>query len=104
MSQPAFDFGETELDDVTNPTYGVGELADAINDTLRRGFSDGVWVRGGLGGVPGAVLGGLIIGLAEALVPSELSGYKDAVAFGFLFLMLLVRPQGLLGKPLPNKV
>ena len=50
MSQPAFDFGETELDDVTNPTYSVGELADAINDTLRRGFSDGVWVRGEITG------------------------------------------------------
>ena len=50
MSQPAFDFGETELDDVTNPTYGVGELADAINDALRRGFSDGVWVRGEITG------------------------------------------------------
>jgi len=50
VSQPAFDFGETELDDVTNPTYSVGELADAINDALRRGFSDGVWVRGEITG------------------------------------------------------
>jgi exodeoxyribonuclease VII large subunit len=50
VSQPAFDFGDTELDDATNPTYSVGELADAINDTLRRGFSDGVWVRGEISG------------------------------------------------------
>jgi exodeoxyribonuclease VII large subunit len=50
VSQPAFDFGDTELDDATNPTYSVGELADAINDTLRRGFSDGVWVRGEITG------------------------------------------------------
>ena len=50
MSQPAFDFGDDELDDATNPTYTVGELADAINDTLRRGFSDGVWVRGEISG------------------------------------------------------
>ena len=50
MSQPAFDFGETEFDDVSHPTYSVGELADAINDTLRRGFSDGVWVRGEITG------------------------------------------------------
>ncbi len=50
MSQPAFDFGDDELDDVANPTYSVGELADAINDTLRRGFSDGVWVRGEITG------------------------------------------------------
>ena len=50
MSQPAFDFGDDELDDAANPTYTVGELADAINDTLRRGFSDGVWVRGEITG------------------------------------------------------
>ncbi len=50
MSQPAFDFGDDELDDSANPTYSVGELADAINDTLRRGFSDGVWVRGEITG------------------------------------------------------
>jgi exodeoxyribonuclease VII large subunit len=50
MSQPAFDFGDEELDDAANPTYSVGELADAINDALRRGFSDGVWVRGEITG------------------------------------------------------
>ena len=50
MSQPAFDFGDDELDDVANPTYSVGELGEAINDTLRRGFSDGVWVRGEITG------------------------------------------------------
>lgn len=62
----------------------------------------GVLVLGGLGSVPGAVLGGLIVGLAEALVPAEFSGTKDGVAFAFLFLMLLLRPQGLLGRPLPR--
>jgi exodeoxyribonuclease VII large subunit len=45
MTQPAFDFGD-ELDDAANPTFTVSELADAVNQTLRRGFSDGVWVRG----------------------------------------------------------
>ncbi|HSL73801.1 MAG TPA: exodeoxyribonuclease VII large subunit [Ilumatobacteraceae bacterium] len=50
MSQPAFDFGDDELDDASNPTYTVGELADAINEQLRRGFSDGVWVRGEITG------------------------------------------------------
>ncbi|MFM6811312.1 MAG: branched-chain amino acid ABC transporter permease, partial [Dolichospermum sp.] len=52
----------------------------------------------------GAVLGGLLIGIIEALVPGEYSGYKDAVAFGILFMMLLVRPQGLLGKKFIQKV
>ncbi|MBD2771910.1 branched-chain amino acid ABC transporter permease [Iningainema tapete] len=63
-----------------------------------------VIVLGGLGSIPGAVLGGLLIGLIEAFVPSEYSGYKDAVAFGILFIMLIVRPQGLLGRRFIQKV
>jgi branched-chain amino acid transport system permease protein len=63
-----------------------------------------VIVLGGLGSIPGAVLGGLVIGVIEALVPSEFSGYKDAVSFGILFIMLLVRPQGLLGRKFVQKV
>lgn len=51
VSQPAFDFGDEPHDDPVNPTYTVGELADAINDQLRRGFSDGVWVRGEIDGL-----------------------------------------------------
>ena len=64
----------------------------------------GVLVLGGLGSVPGALLGGLVVGLAEAAVPSDLSGLKDAVAFAFLFAILLLRPQGLLGRPPISKV
>jgi exodeoxyribonuclease VII large subunit len=45
MSQPAFDFG-AEADAPGDETYTVSELATAINDSLRRRFSDGVWVRG----------------------------------------------------------
>ncbi|BAY35000.1 inner-membrane translocator (plasmid) [Nostoc carneum NIES-2107] len=63
-----------------------------------------VIVLGGLGSIPGAVLGGLVIGLVEAFVPGEYSGYKDAVAFAILFVMLLVRPQGLLGRRFIQKV
>ncbi|AFZ02299.1 branched-chain amino acid ABC transporter permease [Calothrix sp. PCC 6303] len=63
-----------------------------------------VIVLGGLGSIPGAVLGGFVIGIIEAFVPGEYSGYKDAVAFGILFIMLLVRPQGLLGKRFIQKV
>lgn len=63
-----------------------------------------VIVLGGLGSIPGAVLGGLVIGLVEAFVPSDLSAYKDAVAFGILFVMLLARPQGLLGRRFIQKV
>lgn len=63
-----------------------------------------VIVLGGLGSIPGAVLGGLLIGLIEAFVPAEYSAYKDAVAFSILFMMLVVRPQGLLGRRLIQKV
>lgn len=63
-----------------------------------------VIVLGGLGNIPGAVVGGLLLGLAEAFVPSEYSGYKDAIAFALLFIMLLVRPQGLLGRSRMTKV
>ena len=47
MSQPAFDF---DLDDGGEPTYSVGELADAVNGVLRRQFGDGIWVRGEIQG------------------------------------------------------
>ncbi len=63
-----------------------------------------VIVLGGLGSIPGAVLGGLIIGLAEAFLPPEMSSYKEAVAYALLFLVLLVRPQGLLGQNAEQKV
>jgi branched-chain amino acid transport system permease protein len=63
-----------------------------------------VIVLGGLGSIPGAVLGGFVIGLIEAFVPSQFSAYRDAVAFGLLFLMLLVWPQGLLGRKQIQKV
>jgi branched-chain amino acid transport system permease protein len=63
-----------------------------------------VIVLGGLGSIPGAVLGGFAIGIVEAFVPSDYSGYKDAFAFGILFIMLLVRPQGLLGRKFVQKV
>jgi branched-chain amino acid transport system permease protein len=63
-----------------------------------------VIVLGGLGSIPGAVLGGLVIGLVEAFVPADYSAYKDAVAFGILFMMLLVKPEGLLGRKFIQKV
>ncbi|MGI9052026.1 MAG: exodeoxyribonuclease VII large subunit [Ilumatobacteraceae bacterium] len=50
MTQPAFDFGDEALDDPANPTLTVGELADAVNQALRRSFSNGVWVRGEITG------------------------------------------------------
>ncbi|MFQ3535558.1 MAG: branched-chain amino acid ABC transporter permease [Aggregatilineales bacterium] len=63
-----------------------------------------VIVLGGLGDIPGAVVGGLVIGVAEAFVPSEYVAYKEAIAFAVLFLVLLLRPQGLLGRAVVQKV
>jgi branched-chain amino acid transport system permease protein len=54
---------------------------------------------GGMGNPVGAVLGGLIVGLLEAFSAGYLSSnYKDAVAFLTILLVLLVAPQGLLGR------
>lgn len=63
-----------------------------------------VIVLGGLGSISGAVLGGFLIGIVEAFVPSDYSAYKDAVGFGILFIMLMIRPQGLLGRKFIQKV
>ena len=63
-----------------------------------------VLVLGGLGSVPGAIAGGLLMGLAEALIPTEASGWRDALAFAVLFAVLVVRPSGLLGRRVLEKV
>lgn len=62
-------------------------------------------VLGGIGNIPGAVLGGLLIGITETMVVGYLSPtYKDAVAFAILILILLFRPSGLLGSVAQEKV
>lgn len=62
-------------------------------------------VLGGIGSIPGAFVGGLIIGQAEALSAHALSStMRDAIAFGILILVLLIRPQGLFGEPQSDKV
>jgi branched-chain amino acid transport system permease protein len=62
-------------------------------------------VLGGIGSIPGAVLGGLLIGVSEVLVVGYLSSsYRDAIAFTILTLVLILRPQGLLGRVQREKV
>ncbi|HKF41524.1 MAG TPA: branched-chain amino acid ABC transporter permease [Thermoanaerobaculia bacterium] len=62
-------------------------------------------VLGGIGNVPGAVLGGMLIGTSEVMVVGYLSStYRDAIAFGILILVLLLRPQGILGRVQKEKV
>jgi len=62
-------------------------------------------VLGGIGNVPGAMVGGLLIGVIEAFVGgSQFSNYRDAIAFVILIVILLFRPSGLFGKYEPEKV
>jgi branched-chain amino acid transport system permease protein len=62
-------------------------------------------VVGGIGNIPGAMLGGLLLGLAESLAVGFISPtYKDLIAFVVLVLVLLVRPTGLLGARIQQKV
>ena len=62
-------------------------------------------VLGGIGSIPGAVIGGLIVGFSEVFVAAfGLSVWQDAVVFLLLILVLAVKPTGLLGRPVTEKV
>ena len=64
-------------------------------------------VIGGVGSIPGAILGGFILGLAEVLfvglLPPIYSSYRDAFVFGSLIIILIVLPNGLLGKDMEDR-
>jgi branched-chain amino acid transport system permease protein len=65
---------------------------------LLRGFV--VVILGGLGSIPGALLAGLLLGMMQTLTVAFLpSGLTDTIIFSLLFVILLIRPHGLLGKP-----
>ncbi|MFS2224651.1 ABC transporter permease subunit [Pantoea sp. B65] len=62
-------------------------------------------VLGGIGSLPGAMLGGLLLGVAEAQFAGLVnSDYKDVFSFALLIVILIFRPQGLLGRPMVAKV
>jgi len=62
-------------------------------------------VLGGIGSLPGAMLGGLILGLSESLFAGLVNtDYKDVFAFALLVSVLVFRPEGLLGKPAVEKI
>lgn len=62
-------------------------------------------VLGGIGSISGAMLGGILLGLAESLAVTFLpSAYKDVVAFGILIVILIFRPYGLIGEKVQEKV
>ena len=63
-------------------------------------------VLGGIGSIPGAVVGGIILGVVETFGTASpiLSSYRDAIAFGILILILIIKPTGIFGKPMKEKV
>ena len=64
-------------------------------------------VMGGIGSIPGAMIGGFVLGICEVMLVAfmpELSGYRDAFAFIVLILILLFRPGGILGENVVEKV
>jgi branched-chain amino acid transport system permease protein len=63
-------------------------------------------VIGGIGSIPGAMLGGLLLGVIECFAQAvpAISPYTDAIEFSILIILLLVKPSGLLGKMRKEKV
>ena len=86
----------------------VGIVFLAVRPTMGfiaglKGFTSAV--IGGIGNIPGAMLGGLLLGMAESFATVYISvTFKDAIAFIILVIVLLVRPSGLLGRPIQQKV
>jgi len=82
--------------------YGV-TYSTMGQPALLKGYT--ATIVGGVGNLPGAVLGGLLIGVFEVLLSSVISQtWVDAVVYALLFVMLAVRPQGLLGRAVAEKL
>jgi branched-chain amino acid transport system permease protein len=85
-----------------------GLLFNTVTSTI--GFIAGLKaftaaVVGGIGSIPGAMLGGLVIGIAESFVTGYISStYSNLIVFGLLIVVMLVRPSGLLGRVQLQKV
>ncbi|MEK6221912.1 MAG: branched-chain amino acid ABC transporter permease, partial [Chloroflexota bacterium] len=93
---------------------GAGGVMLGLHNTVMRfntGFTPGLKaftaaVLGGIGNLPGAMVGSLLLGVLEALGPSALgmpTEYKDVIAFSVLVLVLIFRPTGILGEVLSEK-
>ena len=109
-----------DADRVISFTFIVGSALAAVGGVLIAshvgqinfaiGFMAGIKaftaaVLGGIGSIPGAMAGGLVLGLCESYTTGYLSGdYEDIIAFAILILILVFRPNGLLGKAKVQKV
>ena len=84
------------VDRITAVTFAISSALGAVAGVL---FAINVnTAQLGMGSLPGALIGGLVLGLAEVFAVQYIgSSWRDVIAFGLLFLILLVRPQGLLG-------
>ena len=73
-------------------------IAPGVGEGLAvKGFA--VLILGGLGSIPGAIVGGIVLGMSESLAAGFISSaYKDVIAFVVMIVVLLFRPEGLLGK------
>ncbi len=102
-----------DIDRVISVTFGIGSglagaagiLVGTYYNVIVFNMGDVVGLKafvaailGGIGNIPGAMVGGLVLGMAEALGAAYISsGYKDAIAYLILIVVLLVRPGGILG-------
>lgn len=111
-----------DVNKIISVTFGIGSALAAIGGimwsmkfpqlTPTMGLMPGLKcfiaaVLGGIGNITGAVVGGFILGLTEILLVAflpDLSGYRDAFAFILLILILLVKPTGILGEKIAEKV
>lgn len=105
---------------IISATFAIGSSLAAAGGVLVGVYYNAVWpymgmmaglkafaaaVFGGIGSIPGAMIGGLTLGVMEIMGVAYLSSsYKDAIAFAILILVLIIRPQGLLGKKITKKV
>ena len=101
-------------------TFGIGSALACVAGLLVGIYYDAVYpligysyglkafaaaVLGGIGSIPGAMLGGFVMGIVETLGASYISaGYRDAFAFAILIIVLIFRPAGILGKKEIDKV
>ena len=101
------------VDRITAVTFAISSALGAVAgvlfainvNTAQLGMGSAIELKGlaviivgGMGSLPGALIGGLVLGLAEVFAVQYIgSSWRDVIAFGLLFVILLLRPQGLLG-------